>query len=174
MKKLLFSLSVVAALAVGLFSQTGCKTVQTVTTDPFGTIVTNEVVVFDSVAAQATVSSMAELGVYMAVMQDTNTIPYFKLAVTALNSLIVEGQFDPGAIEARLKALEVEGLQNPYAMLGVRGALIFYKNAFSTVVAHKLDQTAVLKPILIALSTGISSGMSGQNVQIKYNLPPRK
>jgi hypothetical protein len=172
MKKMFLSLLAVGLIA-GCLSQTGCKSVQTVTTDPNGNVVTNAVVVFDPIAAQATISGIAELGVYLAVQQDPSTAAYFKLAVVTLNGLANANTFDPAAIEKALNDLAIKELKNPYAIVGVRAALIFYKNAFSTVVSEKLDQVQNLKPMLLALSGGISSGLSGFNVEIKYNLPHR-
>ena len=174
MKKILFLLVLAASLTIGLLTQSGCKTVTTITTDPNGNQVTNAVVVFDPIAAQNAISGIAELGVYLAVKQDTNTIAYFQLAATTINGLANAGQFDPVKIEQELNALNVNGLSGPYAQLGVRAALIFYKTAFATVLSEKLDQVKNLKPILLALSGGITSGLSGVGIETKYHLPPTR
>lgn len=163
--------AVVMALFVitaGIFGP-GCKTVQT--PNPDGT--TNSSVVFDPVAAQATVASIAEIGTYMAVRDNPQSAKYLSLAVVTINSFVQEGQFDPAEIERKLVALKIDGLEDPYAVMGVRAALIFYKNAYASVVAQKLDKAGNLKPILVALSSGISAGLSSASVEVKYNLPRR-
>lgn len=143
----------------------GCKTVTSNTGQ--------QAIIFDPVAAQATASSLAEIGVYLGIQQDPSLKPVFKLAAVAINNLAVNGKFNPAEVEQAINGLAADDLKKPYVAIGLRSALILYKNAFSTAVAQKLDQPAALKPILLAIANGITSGIGGANVELKYNLPPR-
>lgn len=151
MNKNILTFVVGLCLLISLIATTGCKT--TVVNNPDGTVVTNKVI--NAQMTAKIIRSVVPVGVQIAVIKETNSIPYFQAAVVAIDALAYSGVYDPIKLQEALTSLKIDSQD---ALLAIQAGLSIYKSFAAEAVTAKLNDTEYLV-VLIALSDSIKQGL---------------
>jgi hypothetical protein len=146
----------------------GCKSVTTVTTDPFGNSVTNVTKTIDT-ARVATISRQAAtVGTSEVLASHPEWRPQFQLAADNLRLLATSPSISVDSLLQIAQQLPVKELKSQTARLSFEGATLL----ISAIDVPQLpaDRLAELQPIALAIADGIVAGMPAPPAPV----PPAK
>ncbi len=138
-------------IALTALGSIGCKTV--VSTGPSGEPVTNKVV--NAAAIVPIINGVVPVAVQVAIIKETNSVPYFQAATVVIDTLVNSGVYDPARLQAALSGLKVS---NQDAVLAIQAGLSIYKSFAAEAVAAKLTQTEYAT-VLKAFSDAVKQGL---------------
>ena len=151
MKKLI-AILMVAALTVGTFTMTGCKT----TSNPSGLIVVGNVTI-DPAATGVAVQIAAKLGTVATMNAKPESRQYFAIAADVVAAAIASGNYDP----ANLKQTITATTGNDLAANSIADALALYEAMFSQMVVAGLgNKSPYAVPVLTGLAQGMRDGVA--------------
>lgn len=150
-----------------ILALTACET----TTPSGGTPPASQV---ESVQRTAAIVEMsAQLATYGVLRTEPDNRPYFETSVLFINTSISKGQYDPDEISRILANISINDKNSEIVFISVTATLGIYRIVWADAVDKNLDKNAYVRPVLEALSRGITLGLNSISTEKKFNLKRR-
>lgn len=152
-------IGIACAIVLSVSAFTGCKSTQAPPPAPGQTNVP-PLSRFDITNAAIAIEGAAEVATLYAIQENPDTRKYFVAAVTALDLALDGGTISPQEVREAI-AQNFEGDAGQEAWLAIVAGLNIYRAYGARVVSERLDQVQYLRPVLMALRTGILHALTG-------------